>query len=159
MRKKLFLLPLFLLLACMLCLPAVRADASRLLSHVTTVDYAPFLLRDGDMQPVYFADAPPLRFIKQGNALRLLDIEDEELLRLVAGDRRGNVDIDAAQLHPFPLVGLHTADPSLQPSVDHSVYCAAFSMHEGFWIVGKRGDSCTVYSARVYLVRADPPLL
>ena len=52
MRKKLLLLPLFLLLACMLCLPAVRADASRILSHVTTVDYAPFLLRDGDMQPV-----------------------------------------------------------------------------------------------------------
>ena len=99
MRKKLLLLPLFLLLACMLCLPAVRADASRILSSVTTVDYAPFLLRDGDMQPVYFADAPPLRFIKQGNALRLLDIEDEELLRLVAGDRRGNVDIDAAQLY------------------------------------------------------------
>lgn len=159
MRKKLLLLPLFLLLACMLCLPAVRADASRLLSHVTTVDYAPFLLRDGDMQPVYFADAPPLRFIKQGNALRLLDIEDEELLRLVAGDRRGNVDIDAAQLYLFYIVGVHTEDPSLQLFVIQAGYGGSFSVHEGFWIVGKRGDAWTVYAARDDLYRAAPALL
>ena len=159
MRKKLLLLPLFLLLACMLCLPAVRADASRILSSVTTVDYAPFLLRDGDMQPIYFADAPPLRFIKQGNALRLLNIEDEELLRLVAGDRRGNVDIDAAQLYPFSLVGLHTEDPSLQLFVVQAGYGGSFSVHEGFWIVGKRGDAWTVYAARDDLYRAAPALL
>ncbi|MFC2743777.1 MAG: hypothetical protein ACFN1I_10385, partial [Selenomonas artemidis] len=159
MRKKLLLLPLFLLLACMLCLPAVRADASRILSRVTTVDYAPFLLRDGDMQPVYFADAPPLRFIKQGNALRLLDIEDEELLRLVAGDRRGNVDIDAAQLYPFYIVGVHTEDPSLQLFVIQAGYGGSFSVHEGFWIVGKRGDAWTVYAARDDLYRAAPALL
>jgi len=159
MRKKLLLLPLFLLLACMLCLPAVRADASRILSHVTTVDYAPFLLRDGDMQPIYFADAPPLRFIKQGNALRLLNIEDEELLRLVAGHRRGNVDIDAARLYPFYIVGVHTEDPSLQLFVVQAGYGGSFSVHEGFWIVGKRGDAWTVYAARDDLYRAAPALL